>query len=201
MKNCQVALCNAYVRIAKTCPPHIWKPESLIYTLLYSEPCFPLIDCLQAALSILGPDYVGEGTSDSNMALSTSSDKTTKNLRFGVKRPIQGQDTYKSKRRKLDEESMASDAEVHVSWKLSPIVTSEREENTNYMRTSLLSFVELLKPPVVKDKPLRAEVSLPALSMLCIALSNCRLTNLSLSIIRHTYAWIPWICEQVCCNL
>ncbi|CBI37818.3 unnamed protein product, partial [Vitis vinifera] len=178
----KVALCNAYIRIAKTCPPHIWKPESLIYTLLSSEPCLPLIDCFQVALSILGPDCVGAKTSDT----------------IGGKRPIQDQDTCKSKRQKLEEESMASNAEVHVSCKLSHIVTCEREqEHANYMHTSLLSFVELLKPTVVKDTPFRPEVSLTALSMLCIVFSKYPQTNLSLFITQQIYAWIPWICEQV----
>ncbi|RVW38512.1 Serine/threonine-protein kinase ATR [Vitis vinifera] len=194
----KVALCNAYIRIAKTCPPHIWKPESLIYTLLSSEPCLPLIDCFQVALSILGPDCVGAKTSDTNMVSSTSSDKRIENLRVGGKRPIQDQDTCKSKRQKLEEESMASNAEVHVSCKLSHIVTCEREqEHANYMHTSLLSFVELLKPTVVKDTPFRPEVSLTALSMLCIVFSKYPQTNLSLFITQQIYAWIPWICEQV----
>ena len=202
LKNFQVALCNASKQIAKTCPPHIWKPESLIYTLLSSEPCLPLIDCFQVALSILGPDCVGAKTSDTNMVSSTSSDKRIENLRIGGKRPIQDQDTCKSKRQKLEEESMASDAEVHVSCKLSHIVTCEREqEHANYMHTSLLSFVELLKPPVVKDKPFRPEVSLTALSMLCIVFSKYPQTNMSLFITQQIYAWIPWICEQVCCDL
>ncbi|PQQ14473.1 serine/threonine-protein kinase ATR isoform X1 [Prunus yedoensis var. nudiflora] len=43
----KVALCNAYMRIAKMCPPHIWRPESLVYVLSCPEPCFSLIDCLQ----------------------------------------------------------------------------------------------------------------------------------------------------------
>ncbi|XP_034681323.1 serine/threonine-protein kinase ATR isoform X6 [Vitis riparia] len=193
----KVALCNAYIRIAKTCP-HIWKPESLIYTLLSSEPCLPLIDCFQVALSILGPDCVGAKTSDTSMVSSTSSDKRIENLRVGGKRSIQDQDTCKSKRQKLEEESMASNAEVHVSCKLSHIVTCEREqEHANYMHTSLLSFVELLKPPVVKDTPFRPEVSLTALSMLCIVFSKYPQTNLSIFITRQIYAWIPWICEQV----
>ncbi|RVW18045.1 hypothetical protein CK203_117135 [Vitis vinifera] len=97
-----------------------------------------------------------------------------------IKRPIQDQDICKSKRQKLEEESMASDVEVHVSCKLSHIVTCERgQEHANYMHISLLSFVELLKPHVVKDKPFRPEVSLTALSMLCIVFSKYPQTNMS----------------------
>ena len=166
-------MCNAYIRIAKTCPPHIWKPESLIYILLSSKPCLPLIDCFQAALSIPGPNCVGAKTSDTSVVSSTSSDKKIENVRVRGKRPIQDQDIWKSKRQKLEEESMASDVEVHVSCKLSHIVTCERgQEHANYMHISLLSFVELLKPHVVKDKPFRPEVSLTALSMLCIVFSK-----------------------------
>ena len=172
-------MCNAYIRIAKTCP-HIWKPESLIYILLSSKPCLPLIDCFQAALSIPGPNCVGAKTSDTSVVSSTSSDKKIENVRVRGKRPIQDQDICKSKRQKLEEESMASDVEVHVSCKLSHIVTCERgQEHANYMHISLLSFVELLKPHVVKDKPFRPEVSLTALSMLCIVFSKYPQTNMS----------------------
>lgn len=189
-------MCNAYIRIAKTCPPHIWKPESLIYTLLSSEPCLSLIDCLQVALSILRPDQVGQRTSGNSMVLSTSSDKRIEKVRVGGKRPIQNQDTYKSKRQKIDEESMTSNAEVHNN--LSHIVTYRREEEyANYMRASILSFVELLKPSVDKDKPLKPEVSLTALSMLCIVFCKYPQTDLSLFVTEQIYAWIPWICEQV----
>ncbi|KAL6311902.1 hypothetical protein AAG906_001776 [Vitis piasezkii] len=120
-----VALCNAYIRIAKTCP-HISKLESLICILLSLKPLLAI-----------------------DRLLSSNSIHTWK-------RPIQDRDICKSKRQKLEDESMASDVEVHVSCKLSHIVTCERgQEHANYMHISLLSFVELLKPHVVKDKPFR----------------------------------------------
>ena len=150
---------------------------------------------------MLGIDRVGERIGGTSVVLSTSSDNSIEKLRVGGKRPIQSQDTYKSKRQKIDEEIITSNAEVHVSCNLSHIVTCKGEEEyANYMHASILSFVELLKPPVVKDKPLKPEVSLTALSMLSIVFSKYPQTNLSLFVTRQIYAWIPWICEQVCCN-
>ncbi|KAK4562116.1 hypothetical protein RGQ29_004827, partial [Quercus rubra] len=148
----KVALCNAYTRIAKICPPHVWKPESLIRTLCFSKPCFPLIDCFRVALSILGPDCVGE------------------------KRPIQDVVTCKVKRQKLDEDVVASDANVLVESK----------------HTCLY-----LNSPAVEPDSLSPDVALTALSMLCIAFCRFPETNLSVLIFQQMYAWIPLICEMV----
>ncbi|KAA8530801.1 hypothetical protein F0562_005575 [Nyssa sinensis] len=105
----KAALSSAYIRIAKSCSPHIWKPESLIY-LLYSSKAFSaLIDCFRIALFILGSDIIEGGTtSDDCMGLSTSSDHGYKSVRVGEKRPSLDPDTFKTKRQKVDEESNAN---------------------------------------------------------------------------------------------
>uniref|UniRef100_A0A2N9HIL2 Serine/threonine-protein kinase ATR n=1 Tax=Fagus sylvatica TaxID=28930 RepID=A0A2N9HIL2_FAGSY len=196
----KVALCNAYTRIAKICPPHVWKPESLIRTLCFPEPCFPLIDCFRVALSILGPDRVGgRAVNYSSLESLTSSDKSIENLRVGEKRPIQEVDTFKVKRQKLDEEVVASDAnvQVEVESKHTHIVTCEREEKYAIdMHKSLLAFVKYLNSPAVEPDSLSPDVALTALSMLCIAFSRYPETNLSICIFQQMYAWIPGICEM-----
>ncbi|CAB4290922.1 unnamed protein product [Prunus armeniaca] len=193
----KVALCNAYMRIAKMCPPHIWRPESLIYVLSCPEPCFSLIDCLQVALSILGPDLVGSRIANSNcQSISALTDKSIENSRVGEKRPIQDVDTFKIKRQKVDKEIVSSDSNFQVERKRTHTVACEREDYADYMHQSLLSFVEILKSPGVNPDSLRPEVALTSLSMLCIAFCRYPETNLSQSIFNQMYAWIPWVCQQ-----
>lgn len=192
-----------YIRIAKTCPPHIWRPQSLVNTLSSSEPCFHLIDCFQVALSILDPDRVGgRKTNGVSLDLQTSVGNSVENCRVGEKRHVHDLNTFKIKRQKVDEGIMVSDANVPVGHKPTRIFDCERkEEYADYMHASLLSFVELLDPPFVKPGSLRPDVAVTALSMLCIAFSRYPQTNVSLCIFRQMHAWISWICEQVRLNL
>ena len=200
-------MCNAYTRIAKICPPHVWKPECLIRTLCFSKPCFPLIDCFRVALSILGPDCVGgEPINYSGLESLTSSDKSVENLRVGEKRPIQDVVTCKVKRQKLDEDVVASDANVLVESKHTCLVNCETEEKYAIdMHKSLISFVKYLNSPAVEPDSLSPDVALTALSMLCIAFCRFPEANLSVLIFQQMYAWIPLICEMVgrlkCANL
>ncbi|KAA8546139.1 hypothetical protein F0562_020967 [Nyssa sinensis] len=191
----KAALCSAYIRIAKSCPPHIWKPESLIYLLYSSKACFALIDCFRIALSILGSDIIEGGTtSDDCMGLSTSSDNGYKSSRVGEKRPFLDPDTFKTKRQKVDEESNANFQDAN---KLAYKFTCEREkEYVDYMHKSLLSFVEFLKPLGGKANSLRPEVALTALSMLGIVFCKYPRANLSVCIFQQMLEWIPWISEQ-----
>lgn len=181
------------------CPPHIWRPQSLPYVLSCPDPCFSLIDCLQVALSILGPDLVGgRTTNNSCQSLSTLSDKSIENSRVGEKRPIQDVDSFKTKRQKIDEEILNPDSNIQVEWNHTHIVTCETEDYANHMHKSLLSFAECLKSPGVSPNSLRPGLALTALSMLCIAFCRYPETNMSLCIFHQMYAWIPWICQQVC---
>ncbi|KAG7975717.1 hypothetical protein I3843_06G113400 [Carya illinoinensis] len=193
----KVALCNAYIRIAKICPPHVWKPESLIHMLCFPEPCFQLINCFQVALSILGPVSVGGKAKNYHGQDSlTSSGTSIENLRVGEKRPILDVDTFKVKRQKLDLETMASVASVQMQSKYTSIVACEREDKyANDMHKSLLSFVRYLSSPDVGRDTLSPHVALTALSMLCIAFYKYPETNLSICIFQQMCAWIPWICD------
>ncbi|KAJ0089366.1 hypothetical protein Patl1_32855 [Pistacia atlantica] len=194
----KVALCSVYTRIAKTCPPHVWRPESLVHTLCSSEPCFPLINCFQVALSVLDSDYVGgRTTTNVSLDLLTSSDNSTENWKVGGKRHICDLYTFKIKRQKVDEEHIFSDDNVTVEHKPTHIFNCDREEEcADYMRVSLFSFVECLDSPSVKPSSLNPDVALTALSMLCIAFSRYPQIDISLCIFQKMTAWIPWINEQ-----
>lgn len=195
----QVALCGAYIRIVKICPPCVWKPESLVFLLSSSELCLPLLDCFEVALSVLGPDIIGGRTSDdSSSELLILTDKPVKNFRLGKKRPIEDVDGDKIKRQKVDGESVASEASIQLEQNCTHVLTFRREEDyANDMRTLLLSFVELLKPPTDKEEPLRPDLALSALSMLCIAFCRFPVTQLLISIFQQMCSWIPWILQQV----
>ncbi|XP_021286556.1 serine/threonine-protein kinase ATR isoform X2 [Herrania umbratica] len=194
----KVALCTAYIRISKTCPPHIWRPECLINVLRCPEPCVLLMDCFQVALSILGPSRVGGGTTDrSNLGLLTSSDKSIASPKVGEKRHILDVDVSKIKRQKFDGDLKVSNTNVPGDIKHTEIVSYEREEGyADSMHESLLLFVELLNSPSVKHGSLRPDVALTALSLLCIPFCRYPQTNMSLCIFQQMQTWIPWICEQ-----
>ncbi|XVF45588.1 hypothetical protein PTKIN_Ptkin02bG0218200 [Pterospermum kingtungense] len=194
----KVALCTAYIRISRTCSPHVWAPESLINVLCSPEPCMSLIDCFQVALSCLGPNRVGGGTTDhSNLGLLASSDKSVANPKAGEKRHIIDVDSYKIKRQKIDGEIKFSNTKIPGDIKLTDIVSYKSEEGyADSMFESLLLFVETLNVPGVRHEALRPDVALTALSMLSIAFSRYPQTNMSLCIIQQMLAWIPWICEE-----
>ncbi|GLT42972.1 hypothetical protein SLA2020_169490 [Shorea laevis] len=190
----KAALCSAYIRIAKMCPPHIWNPESLIHILSCPEPCISLIDCFRVALCILGPDHFGGGTTAHNVLdLSTSGDKSIEILKVGEKRHNCDIDTFSNKRQKVDGQILVSNANGPG---ITRFVTYEREEGyADSMYKSLLSFVELLNP-ITKPNSLIPDVALTALSMLCIAFSRYPQIHMSQFIFKQMVSWIPWICEQ-----
>ncbi|KAM7257739.1 hypothetical protein ACFE04_013480 [Oxalis oulophora] len=186
----KVALCNTYVRIAKVCSPHIWKPESLVNMICLPDPCVALIDCFRAAVYVLDPDCVGGCTStEGSMSLS----KPTEYSRVGKKRHIQDLSTFGSKRQKLDGEVIIGDAKQ----KLTHVVTCETEEEyKDRLHASFLSFIEELNTPLGKLDSLSPDVVLRALSMLCLAFCKYPKVKLSCSIVQKMCAWLPWIFEQ-----
>lgn len=195
----QAALCSAYARIAQVCSPHVWKPELLISVLYHPEPCLPLIECFQVAVSTLGPHLVGgiQGN-NKNGALLSNENKSIESTGHGQKRSIQDMDNFKNKRQKLSKEIDVKDASIEVECKYSCIVTCQRvEDYANHMNKSLLSFVQSLNAPAVEPGLLRPDIALSALSVLCIAFSIYPESDLSIRIFKQMLAWLPWIAEQV----
>lgn len=184
------------MRIAKICPSHIWRPEILVDMLSFPEPCFALIDCFKAVLSILGPDYVGGSLP--GMGSSELSNKSIETSRIGEKRPFEDLDIVKKKRPKMDGEIVSSEADIMVECKKPHVKICETEETyANNLHNLLVSFVGCLKASSIRADALRPEVSLTALSMLCIAFCRYPETRLSMVIFQEMISWIPWIYEQV----
>ncbi|XP_068493011.1 serine/threonine-protein kinase ATR isoform X2 [Phaseolus vulgaris] len=194
----KVALCSAYARIAQVCPPHIWKPEYLISALYHSEPCLPLIECFEVALSTLGPHFVrGILGNNEDLTVLASEDTSTESTRLGQKRPIRDMDILSMKRQKLNEEIVVADASLDMECRSGYIVTCQTVEGyASHMNKSLISFVDSLNAPAVRPGSLRPEIALSALSILCITFSIYPEIDLSLRIFQQMLAWLPWIADQ-----
>ncbi|KAJ4962511.1 hypothetical protein NE237_022450 [Protea cynaroides] len=190
----KVAMCSAYIRIAKTCPPQIWRPETLVNMLCFGEPCLPLVDCVRVAIGILGPDRVG-GMTNSGSGVAPSGG--IESSRVGEKRPAKDMESVKIKCQKIDGGTLVCNANVRMSDEPTSIFTREGDkEFADYMQGLLLSHVDLLKPNSTTTNCLRPESAITSLSMLCLVFCNYPHTCLSLCIFQQISAWIPWICKQ-----
>lgn len=164
--------------------------------LSFPEPCFALIDCFQAALSILGPDYVGGSLP--GLGLSELSNKSIENSRVGEKRCLEDLDTVKNKKMKVDGEIVSSEADILVECKKPHIKICETDVTyANNLHNLLVSFVGCSRASSIRADGLRPEVSLTSLSMLCIAFCRHPETHLSQVIFKEMVSWIPWIYKQV----
>lgn len=193
----QAALCCAYVRIVKVCPPHIWKPDSLISILCSPKPYYGLVECFEVALSTLNPDLTEKTTyreDYSDTTLSTTSGHEP--IRVGEKRPIHFPNVLSFKRKKLDESKNFKCDPQNLNNVYNQSLEGKKE-SAEYIWSSLVSFIKCLEPPAGKANVLEREISLTALSMLCIVLCKYPRPKLSCQISRQMLEWIPWIWEQV----
>lgn len=188
------------MRIAKICPPYIWRPDYLVQMICSPEPCFLLIRCLQVALSILSPDHVGgQITHESCPDLLISSDDSTEFSSIGGKRrPSEDGQGFNVKRQKVDHTSEAPASKILAEHKAIHLASCESERGyAYYVHTLIVSLLDLLKSPAVKPGSLEPNVALRALSMLSIAFCRVPKTSLSLSTFRQMISWIPWIFDEV----
>ncbi|OWM80452.1 serine/threonine-protein kinase ATR isoform X2 [Punica granatum] len=194
----KAALCNAYKRVARICPPDIWKPEILIKMMHHPEPCFQLTSCLQVAVSILGIDCVGVMEVNGNVSeLSVLSGKSFNSSRVGEKRSNVNGQTNNIKRQKTSQQGEASASYVLPQQSASHLTICEREEkHAGYFHELIISFVGKLKPSAVHIGFPKPEIALTALCMVCIAFSRYPKTILSFSIFQQMLSWLPWISDQ-----
>lgn len=194
---CQLALCSAYIRVAKICAIHIWRPTILLNMIFCSKPCLPLINCFQVAIDLLGPNLIGECSLDDDHR-SKSSFEGVDQIVSGKKRSAQDNNDVQSKRQKVKDNISLHNPKFNLLGTHACLSTCERNKDYSYqMRESLLSFVNRLKPHDIKDTLLKPEVAVTALSTLCTVFCNYPSTNFSHSIFRQIIFWVPWICQQV----
>nr|XP_019067489.1 serine/threonine-protein kinase ATR isoform X2 [Solanum lycopersicum] len=189
------ALCLAYTRIAKSCPPHIWRPESLIHLLYSPTPIVPLIECFQVALSRIFPGLTrDERVNNGGKGLSD----VHEHLRAAEKRPGEDLESLNAKHLKIfDDENRYSSIKYEDVIKLSyGFGYLGEKQYADHMHNSLTLFIELLKPPSQESSSLGPEIALTALSTLCIAFCRYPQAELSLQIFRQIFEWIPWVCEE-----
>ncbi|CAN4107316.1 unnamed protein product [Withania somnifera] len=167
------ALCFSYIRIAKSCPPHIWRPESLIHLLYSTTPIMPLVECFQVALSRLFPDLTGvESVNNGGKGLSDVHENSN------------------AKHQKIDDENRYSSMKYKNVIKFSYGFGSLGEKQySDHMHNSLTLFVKLLKPPSPESSSLGPEVALTALSTLCIVFCRYPQAELSIQIFCKMYEW------------
>lgn len=191
----QDALCSAYVRIAKSCPVHIWRPESLIHMLCFSNQIYNLVDFFHIAISRLAPHFVEEGVANHcSMDLLTSGDGERESLRIGGKRPALEVEPSYTKRQKL----VGEEKDFGISCQdINKFACAGEREYACHVFNSLNQFVEDLVPSVLKTNSLNPEVALTALSTLSIAFFEYPHLSLSRCISRQLSRWIRWMSDQV----
>ncbi|KAK8964692.1 Serine/threonine-protein kinase ATR [Platanthera guangdongensis] len=191
----QVALCSAYVRIAKICPIYIWKPAQLISIICSSKSCLALIECIQMAASVLDP---GDVRNDhvSSQGVSFANDTDFDIAKVGEKRSAQN-NHCQNKRQKIEDVGLFPFVDVHICDGSNLSLTCD--EDTKHVRdlqSSLSKFFGFSSPEISKASLLRPEISVMALSLLCIAFCRYPNTSLAISIFQQLFSWIPWICKQ-----
>ncbi|KAK4772042.1 hypothetical protein SAY86_013817 [Trapa natans] len=193
----KVALCNAYKRTAKICPPHICKPEILIKMMYSHEPCFELISCLQVAVTMLTTDGIkGTEDKDSIFVSSMLPGRSVTSSRFGTKRLNENVQTNNTKRLKLSVQGESCPGSGLLQENDSCMSTSEEENYAGYFHECIVSFVGKLKPPGGHIGFLKPDSALTTFCFLCIAFSRFPQTILSFSIFQQILSWIPWISDQ-----
>lgn len=197
LKKIQVAMCSAYIRISKTCPLQVWKPETVVNMLYSPKPCLPLIDCIRNAVGVLCPDCVGQiSMEDGNIGVSTGSDKENESSKIGEKRPARNLDTLNNKRQKIEEDILLPNNNARMGMAIK-FKHGQDKQYADSMWELLVSFVYLLKPGGIKAGTLSAEIAVTALSMLCIVFCSYPKTHLALTIFHQLHEWMHWISEQV----
>ncbi|XP_020579052.1 serine/threonine-protein kinase ATR [Phalaenopsis equestris] len=191
----QVALCSAYIRIAKICPINIWKPAQLIRVLSSSKPCLSLIECIQMAACVLDSfhacnDYVV------CQGISCVSGKDFDIAKVGEKRSTQS--THCDiKRQKLQDIKEFPIVDIHISCE--PNESSSCEDNkkcVNDLQITLSKFIDFSRPENCGTSPLRPETSITALSLLSTAFCLYPKVTLATGIFQQVFSWIPWMCQQ-----
>ena len=150
-----------------------------------------MIECFQAVLVVLGPDFY---TAKCGSHTTAASDRPVQGINAGQKRHMEDGSTHKRKRQKV-----GVDTQQGVYF--APEITDETDgKDAANLHRMLISAVESLKPPPAGPSLLRPEISIVALSILTNAFCLCPWTRMTYSLFRQMYAWIPWIAEQVTRN-
>ncbi|XP_039135080.1 serine/threonine-protein kinase ATR isoform X2 [Dioscorea cayenensis subsp. rotundata] len=191
----QVAMCSAYLRIAKICPTHIWRPGIILSLLCSPTPCLPLINCIRMVI-----DVCCGCLADKDVDVGRNMLESTKKLvlpKAGQKRSVESNDDYHRKRQKIEENKLLQRSNILFGNGTAGLLSCKLdEEYALELQKSLLKFVGLLKPECCRTVSLKPATALRALSMLCLAYYDYPEMGLSVNIFQQVLSWIPWICKQ-----
>ncbi|XP_074312882.1 serine/threonine-protein kinase ATR isoform X2 [Silene latifolia] len=192
----QVSLCNAYIRICRSCPPYIWKPDRLINMIFSSSICFTLRDCFEVAVSILGPACVEGGTiNNKSLGQSITCDTGSERVRVGCKRSGEDLENLKIKRQKANAKNLDAQVDVQGADSFLQLNFQMTEKYASDIHLLLVSSFEFLKPPATLESRGEERV-LAILSMLCMVFCKYPNTKISVRAVELIHSWIPWICKQ-----
>ncbi|WOK94665.1 serine/threonine-protein kinase ATR isoform X1 [Canna indica] len=192
----QVAICSAYIRIAKSCPPQIWKPEILVKMLCLSRPCVPLIECFRVAVDILHSSSSSEDEGNVSIGMSLASSKACFLPKVGDKRLAKTDTEFQCKRQKTTEAYVKCASNFLLGAECTSLVKKQKKESENELWRSISFVLELSKPGDSKASALKPETAITALSSLCLVFSSYPGASLSSNIIHQVLSWMPWICKQ-----
>lgn len=189
-------MCSAYLRIAKICPTHIWRPGIILSLLCSPTPCLPLINCIRMVI-----DVCCGCLADKDVDVGRNMLESTKKLvlpKAGQKRSVESNDDYHRKRQKIEENKLLQRSNILFGNGTAGLLSCKLdEEYALELQKSLLKFVGLLKPECCRTVSLKPATALRALSMLCLAYYDYPEMGLSVNIFQQVLSWIPWICKQV----
>lgn len=193
----QLAVCNAYMRIARMCPVHVWKPRVLIDVLLSSKPCLLVVKCIHVAVDVLGLDNILlEATKSSKESQPLSRAHSIYDSSVGMKRPGECMESSRIKRNKSATGELSSDTGYQF-----PFFISKEKDYADDMRHLLFSSIDAMRPVNVETSSLEPGTSLRALSLLCLVFCNYTTTKIYSSIFRQMWTWLPWIYKHVRWNM
>eukprot|EP01018_Ginkgo_biloba_P009013 Gb_37326 [translate_table: standard] len=216
----KVAMCSAFIRTAKTCPPHIWKLDTLIELLYSSEPCFKLADCIQAAVDLLGLNSVGGEVAENDAKKSSVCGQALKSVSsIRKKRLSEDSENTQNKRQKTVEEGFdveynprIASEKLYVECLLNGSIMNlnehiidhrskyelelERAPYAAYLHELLVNVVDSLHPNAIDSGFLKEDVALAALNILCQVFCKFPRTSCYTRIFQQILTWIPWMCKQ-----
>lgn len=189
----QLAVCNAYMRIARMCPVQIWKPRVLIDVLLSSKPCLLVLKCIHVTVDVLGPSNILlETTKSSNESPPLSRAHSIYDSSVGMKRAGECMESSRIKRNKSETEELSSDSGFQF-----PFFMSKEKDYTDDMRDLLFSSIDAMGPVNFDTSSLEPGTSIRALSLLCLVFCNYPSTKIYSSIFHQMWTWLPWIYKHV----
>ncbi|PKA50257.1 Serine/threonine-protein kinase ATR [Apostasia shenzhenica] len=161
----QMAMCNAYIRIAKICPIHIWKPAMLISMICYPETCLSLIECIRISIKCLDSSC---SSTDHTVSqdISPTAAKELEISKVGEKRSAPNSYQIQVKRQRAEniKRFPCIDAQKCDEF-IGSLAYEQNKKHESELQSSICKFLNLSEPDSGEASPLRPETSIMALRL------------------------------------